>query len=101
MQHDSVRFHQTGKKTRRQRYYSRRNDDRPNVVQRQSPLRLPIHATCNKTSFTTQNRPVLENMENVMAHTAFVRPASTQAPSGATTRKLSASVNSAMKLAVR
>ena len=71
MQHDAVRLQHPGKETGRERDPARRDDDRANIVQRQSPLVLTLPPAGNESAFTAQNCPVLENMENVVAHNFF------------------------------
>ena len=68
MQRDGVRFQQAGKETGRERDAPRRDDDRPDVVQRQPPLLLPIRPAGDESAFTAQNRAVLEDVKNVVAH---------------------------------
>jgi len=68
MQRDGVLFQQARKKTRRERDAARSDDDRPDVVQRQPPFVLPVRPAGDEPTFTAQNRAVLENVKNVVAH---------------------------------
>ena len=68
MQRDGIRLQQAGKKIGRDRHPPRRDDDRPDVIQRQPPFRLPVRLAGDETAFPAQNRAVLKNVKDVVAH---------------------------------
>ena len=74
MQHDGIRLQQAGKKIGRDRHPARRDDDRPDIIQRQPPFRLPVRLAGDETAFPAQNRAVLKNVQDVVAHKFILLP---------------------------
>jgi hypothetical protein len=75
VQHDGICLQQGGEEVRGDRDAARGNDDGPNILERQSALWLSLDTAYDVASFAPQNATVLEDMENVVAHSCSIHPA--------------------------
>ena len=62
MQRNGICLQPAGKKIGRDRHPARRDDDRPDVIQRQPPFRLPVRLAGDEPAFPAQNRAMLKDV---------------------------------------